>query len=120
MQQNTGNANSMSQVEIQQCIQDCLNCQQVCSQTADADQQSGGDHAKPEHVQMLQDCAELCMTTAHFLQHGSALGGYLCQATAQVTDICSNECDQMGDTDCANACRNASWSCNQLSKMVAG
>jgi hypothetical protein len=120
MQQNTGNSNAMGQIEIQQCIQDCLNCQQVCLQSADAGQQAGSDSAKMDHLQMLRDCAELCLTTAHFLQHGSPLAGYLCQAAEQVTTICSNECDQTGDSDCANACRNVSWSCNQLTKMVAG
>ncbi len=115
MQQNTPN----TQIETQQAIQDLLNCQQVCSQTAETDRQSSGSHAGESHVQMLQDCAELCLTTAHFLQHGSALAGYLCQTCAQVTTIFANEFDEMGDTDVANVCRNVAWSTNQLSKMVA-
>ncbi len=108
----------MEQVEMQQCIQDCLNCHAVCIQTAKQCQQTGGDHAKPEHIQMLHDCAELCLTAAHFMQHDSPLVGYVCQATAQVTNHCANECEQMGDTDCANACRNANWSCDQMTKMM--
>ncbi|HEU0002773.1 MAG TPA: four-helix bundle copper-binding protein [Ktedonobacteraceae bacterium] len=116
MQQNTGK--SRGQVEMQQCIQDCLNCNAVCTQTAQKCQQAGGDHARPEHIQMLHDCAEMCLTAAHFMQHNSPLVGYVCQAAAQVTNHCSNECEQMGDTDCANACRNASWSCDQMTKML--
>jgi hypothetical protein len=117
MQQNTGN--SMSQIEIQQCIQDCISCHDVCLQTATACEQSGGEHASPDHINILRDCAELCLVAAHFLQHNSALVGYVCQACAQATTHCGNECDRMGDTDCANACRNAAWACEQMTKMIA-
>jgi hypothetical protein len=116
MAQNQGN--QMSQVEIQQCIQDCLSCSDVCLQTAINCQKAGGDHAKPEHISMLQDCAEMCMTTAHFLQHNSPLSGSICQACAEVCNHCAGECEQMGDTDCANACRNTAWSCEQLAKLI--
>lgn len=116
MQQNPGK--SMGEVEIQQCIQDCLNCHAVCKQTAEACKQAGGEHGKSEHIYMLLDCAEMCLTAAHFMQHNSPLYGYICQAAAQVANHCAGECEQMGDNDCANACRNAAWSCEQLTKLV--
>ena len=50
---------SMSQIEIQQCIQDCLNCHATCMRTAEACRQAGGEHAKNEHIYMLLDCAEM-------------------------------------------------------------
>lgn len=108
------------QIEIQQCIQNCLECHKTCMQMAEEDRRSRDDHATKEHIQMMLDCAEICLTTAHFLQHGSALAGYVVQACAQVTTICANECEQAGHTDCANACRNAAWSCTQLTKMIPG
>jgi hypothetical protein len=116
MQENTGP--SMADVEIQQCIQDCLDCHAVCIRTADACRQAGGQHGANEHVYMLLDCADICLTAAHFMQHNSPLYGFVCQVTAQVTNHCAGECERMGDDDCANACRNASWSCDQLSKLV--
>ena len=108
----------MVQVEIQQCIQDCLECHAVCKRTADACRKAGGEHGTDEHVNMLLDCAEICLTAVHFMQHNSPLYGYVCQATAQVTNHCAGECERMGDVDCANACRNASWSCEQLTKLL--
>ena len=108
----------MSQVEMQQAAQDCMNCYTVCTQTAQQDQQAGGEHGQPSHVQMLQDCAELCQATAHFLQHGSPVAVAVCAATAQVTQHCAFECEQMGDNDCANACNNANSSVGQIAKMV--
>ena len=62
----------LSQVEMQQCIQDCLDCHAVCMQTAEACRQAGGEHAHDEHVYMLLDCADMCLTAAHFMQVGMA------------------------------------------------
>jgi len=111
--------NQMGQIEIEQCVQDCLNCNTICLQTAKNCQKAGGDHAKPEHISMLLDCAEMCLTAAHFMQHNSPMHGYVCQTCAQVCNHCAGECEQMGDTDCANACRNCAWSCEQIAKMIA-
>ncbi len=54
-------------------------------------------------VQDLQTCHDVCLQTA---------------TCAQVTQHCGEECQLMGDTDCANACQNASWSLEQLSKLI--
>ncbi|MDQ6659689.1 MAG: four-helix bundle copper-binding protein [Chloroflexota bacterium] len=105
--------------QMQDCIQDCLNCHTACIRTAAQCLQAGGDHAKSDHIQNLLDAAEMSLTTAHFLMRNSALYGYACQACAKVAEHCGNECEQMGDTDCANACRNCSYSCSQMAKMVA-
>ena len=67
---------------------------------------------------MLLDCAEICQTVAHFMEHDNPLYGYVTSAAAQITNHCSERCAQMGDDDCANACKNASWSLQQISKMV--
>src|SRR5436305_6365815 len=74
------NEQPMVQVEIQQCIQDCLECHAVCKRTADACRKAGGEHGTDEHVYMMLDCAELCLTAVHFMQHNSPLYGYVCQA----------------------------------------
>jgi hypothetical protein len=116
MQQNSDT--SMVQVEMQQAAQDCMSCHTVCLRTAKQCQQAGGKHAEESHIQMLQDCAELCLVTAHMLQHSSPVAPVVCGATAQVTERCAFECEQMGDTDCVNACRNASSSVGQIAKVI--
>src|SRR6266849_381298 len=82
MAQNPGTP--MVQVEMQQCIQDCLDCNTACLLTASNYQLAGGGQANPDYIFMLQDCAELCMTTAHFMQHDSPLHGFICQTCALV------------------------------------
>lgn len=110
--------NPMGEVEIQQCIQDCLKCNTVCLQTAENYQQAGSDRDKFEHISELQDCAEMCMTAAHFMQHDSPLYGFVCQTCALVCTHCAGECELRGETDCANACRACAWCCDQLAKLV--
>ena len=105
--------NPMVDAEMQMCIQNCLNCYAVCMNMV-----NGGQQAKSQYTTMLQDCAEMCMTTAHFMEHNSPLYGYVCQTCAQVCNHCAGECESKGDTDCANACRNCAWSCEQLAKLV--
>jgi hypothetical protein len=109
---------SMSQIEMQQCIQDCLNCSATCKRTAEACKRAGGEHGKAEHVYMLLDCGEICQTAAHFMQHNSPLYGYVCQAALQVANHCGEECDRVGDTDCANACRTAVESLQQVVRLL--
>ena len=114
MQQNTQNA--MLQQQIQDCIQDCLNCHQVCRDQAHAMRQQGQN---TDHVNLLLDCAELCLTAAHFMQHNSPLAGYVTQVCAQVCTHCKETCNQAGMNDCANACDICANSCQQMTKMVA-
>ncbi|HZU67691.1 MAG TPA: hypothetical protein VFA09_10475 [Ktedonobacteraceae bacterium] len=116
MQQNTGNI--MARVEFQQCVQDLQTCHDMCMQMVEDERHASGEHGQSGHTSMLRDCARLCQVTAHFLQDNNPLYGYVTSACAQVTQHCSEECQRMGDTDCANACQNAAWSLQQISKLV--
>lgn len=124
MQQNTPDQNpvnpsdqinqqqSMGQVELNQCIQDCIACSDACLSSAS----SATDQS---HATYLHDCSELCLAAAHFMQHQNPLYGYVVNAAAEVTQRTGERCEQMGDANCANACKNASWSLQQVGKMVA-
>ena len=108
----------MSQVEMQQCIQDCLNCHRVCLDTAEKYRQAAKEQSRQAYIYMLLDCADICLTAAHFMQHNSPLSGYTCDACAHVCAHCEGECQQAGDTDCANACQTCAQSCGQMTKLV--
>lgn len=46
--------------EMQQCIDNCLNCHSLCLQTVGHCLEMGGKHAEAAHILMLLDCAEIC------------------------------------------------------------
>jgi hypothetical protein len=114
MTQNTGN--QALEGQMQDCIQDCLNCHAVCTDMASQALQ-GGKNAT--YVRTLLDCAEICLTAAHFMLRDSELHGYVCEACARVCTHCADLCFQMGDNDCGEACRACANSCQQIVKMLA-
>jgi hypothetical protein len=102
--------------QMEDCTQDCLNCHAVCLDTAMRSLQKGAQAA--DHIRILLDCAEICLTAAHFMMRNSPMHGYTCQACAQVCDHCGEMCSQMGEKDCENACRACAVSCAQMVKMI--
>ena len=102
--------------QIEDCIQDCLNSHAVCLDTAMSLLPKGPTYANP--VLILLDCSELCATNAHFLMRNSPVYGHVCEACAQVCTHCAEACDEIGENDCANACRASAASCEQMAKLL--
>lgn len=46
----------MAQADMQQCIQECTTCHQVCVNTMRHCLQKGGSHAQADHIRGLADC----------------------------------------------------------------
>ena len=102
--------------QIEECIQDCFNSHAVCLDTAMSLLQKGNTSANT--VLILLDCSEICATNAHFLMRNSPVYGSVCQTCAQVCTHCAGVCDEIGENDCANACRASATSCEQLAKLL--
>lgn len=106
----------MSQ-DIQQCIDECLNCHRICLETVQHCLQKGGEHAKPEQIVLLLDCAEVCQTSANFMLRGSDLHQRTCAVCAEVCSRCAESCEALGGKEleaCAKACRSCAESCEQM------
>lgn len=106
----------MSQ-DIQQCIDECLNCHRICLETVQHCLQQGGKHAAPEHIVLLLDCAEICQTSANFMLRGSTLHKRTCAVCAEVCSRCAESCDAIGGDQleaCAEACRSCAESCERM------
>jgi hypothetical protein len=120
MQQHPENqSNQMAQNEMQQAIQNTLSCSATCIQAARNIQRTGGDRSRQDHIHMLEDCADMCQTAAHFMQHSSLLYGYVTRAAAHVTLHCGEECDRVGETACAYACKDTAQALDYVSKLVS-
>jgi len=102
--------------QMEDCIQDCLNSHAVCLDTAMSLLQKGHTCADP--VRILLDCSEVCATNAHFLMRNSPVYGSVLQACAQVCTHCAEVCDEIGENDCANACRASATSSEQMAKLI--
>ena len=109
----------MSQ-EMQQCIQNCTDCSNICTQTVTHCLGLGGKHAEAAHIRLLLDCAEICRTSADFMLRGSDLHGRTCGVCAEVCQRCTEDCERIAGNDammkaCAETCRRCADSCQRMS-----
>ena len=110
--------------EMKQCIDECLRCASVCLETSRHCLELGGKHAAAQHITTLQDCADICQTSANFMLRGSHLHTETCRACAAVCRACEEACRRMGDDaqmqQCADACRTCAESCERMAGTGAG
>ena len=108
--------------EMQQCIQNCTDCHRICLETTAHCLQLGGQHAEAMHITMLQDCAEICQTSANFMIRGSQLHGITCRACAEICERCAADCARFGDDQmmqqCAEMCRRCADSCRRMATQA--
>jgi hypothetical protein len=104
--------------EMQHCIGACSGCHDICVATAQRCLELGGDHAAPEHLGLLLDCAQICATSADFMLRGSRFHGLTCGACAEICAACAEACAAMGEDEvmraCADACRRCAESCRTM------
>lgn len=103
---------------MKECRDACNECADVCFETVNYCLDQGGEHVEPAHLKIMQDCAQICRTTADFLARESEHQGDVARACAEVCNACAESCEQFeGDptmAECAEACRLCAESCDQM------
>ena len=79
----------------------------------------GGKHAEARHIGLLDDCAEICRTSAGFMLRGSEFHPRTCGVCAEVCRACAESCDRLAGDDelmkrCAEMCRRCAQSCERM------
>lgn len=110
--------------ESRECIERCLSCHRVCTETITHCLKMGGEHAAADHIGLLRDCAAICELSAKFMMHGSQFHHKTCATCAEVCDACAKECDRLARGDrkmqeCAEMCRRCAESCRQMAMTAA-
>lgn len=107
--------------EMEQCIEDCMDCHSICMETTIYCMEKGGKYADPKLMRMLRDCSEMCQTTANFMLRGSPMCSRMCSMCAEICMECADMCGQFkGDkmmTSCADVCRRCAKSCEMMAGM---
>lgn len=105
--------------EVQQCIDNCLECHSICMETITYCLEKGGKHAEANHIRLLQDCAQICQTSADFMIRVSDIHPQTCGVCAEVCERCAKSCEQFeGDAvmrRCAEMCHRCADSCRKMS-----
>lgn len=104
--------------EMRECIEECKSCHDVCIESVSYCLQMGGEHANPNHIRTLLDCADICATSANFMLRGSELHPRTCEVCAEVCERCADSCEQFKDDEmmqhCAQICRSCAESCYEM------
>ncbi|RPI93331.1 MAG: four-helix bundle copper-binding protein [Chloroflexi bacterium] len=108
--------------KMQECIEACQQCHDVCTTTVAHCLEMGGEHAAPDHIRMLLDCAEICQTSANFMIRMSDMHGSVCGVCAEICESCAEECERFGDDkmmqECAQVCRSCAESCQEMAAQM--
>lgn len=105
--------------EVQECLKDCLDCYQTCTETTIRCLTMGGEHAELEHLNLLLDCAKICSTNADFMIRNSTYYPQTCGLAADICDECADTCDRFEDDfmkECASVCRRCAESCREMAR----
>jgi hypothetical protein len=107
---------------MQDCIKDCLDCHAVCLATVSHCLRKGGEHAAPDHIRLLQDCAQICSTSADFMLRNSPLHQMTCRICAGICEMCADDRTKLADDEamvlCVEACRRCAKSCGEMAGAV--
>ena len=105
--------------EVRECVKDCLDCYQNCTETTIRYLTMGGEHAEQEQLNLLMDCARICNTNADFMLRNSTYYPQTCGLTADICDECADICDRFDDDfmkECASVCRRCAESCREMAR----
>lgn len=99
-------------------------CESMCLQTIHYCLETGGTHVEAAHLQLLQDCADICASTAKFAARGSSNEDTIAALCAEICEMCAESCDKFaGDAQmkaCANQCLVCAAACHALEQAVIG
>jgi hypothetical protein len=77
----------------------------------------GGEHARPQHLRLMLDCAGICAFTADALGRKSQFHTRFAALCAEVCETCAADCAALGEMDeCGAACRDCARLCRELSR----
>ena len=102
---------------MNECIDNCTQCHDICLETINYCLTKGGVHAAPEHIALLATCADTCATSADAMLRGASVHDVVCGACAEICRQCADACDAMNDpemTRCAEVCRRCAESCSAM------
>lgn len=79
--------------------------------------ETGGEHARPQHLRLMIDCAEICAVTADLIAHKSQFHTQACALCVEVCETCAEDCDKLGQMEeCAAACSDCAKLCREMAR----
>ncbi len=109
--------NSDKKCPFVECINNCSDCHNICIQTINYCMNKGGKHADAKHIKLLADCAQMCQTSADFMNRQSSFHPNICKLCAELCEKCADSCESLNDEnlkECVEMCRKCAKSCTSM------
>ena len=117
--ENVKNVKTGHSSEIQECIDNCLECHKACEQLIPHCLSLGGRHAERRHIQHLWLCADICRTSAHFMMWSSELHHRVCALCADICEKCAEDCERLNNDEMMQKCIDACYKCVESCRKMA-
>jgi hypothetical protein len=111
--------------EMEESIDDCLQCHRVCMRTFShlLTLEDDAELAGPEQLSMLLDCADLCRLCADFMLRSSEFHTRTAELCSEICRRCQQMCESLaGDAmvrECAATCARCANSCKRVLAAAA-
>ena len=105
--------------QVHETIEALQHCHATCLSMAMTHcLEMGGEHARPQHLRLMLDCAGLCAFTADALGRKSQFHNRFAALCADVCETCEKDCAALGDMkDCVQACRDCARLCTEIARL---
>lgn len=104
---------------MQECIENCLECAEICNSTLNNCLSMGKEHVESTHIKTLIACADICTLSAQWMTREVEFHSSLCRTCAEVCKACAQSCESIGADDemmqaCIKACKTCADSCAKM------
>jgi len=103
---------------VRLCMEKLGECHRMCLSMAMTHcLEMGGEHARPQHLRLMLDCAAICAFTADALGRKSQFHSRFAALCAEVCETCAEDCAALGEMEaCVQACRECAQACREIAK----
>jgi len=105
--------------DMQQCIQNCLDCHAICLATSTYCLEQRGVPVGDSQTRALIDCADICSTAADFMVRGSEQHPLVCNLCAAIASRCAAECRRSATDPHLNSAQQACELCADSCRAMA-
>jgi hypothetical protein len=105
--------------QAQETIEALQHCHATChSMTMLHCLEMGGEHARPQHLRLMLDCAAICAFTADAIGRKSQFHHRFDAVCAEVCRTCAQDCENIGGMEeSVQACRRCADLCESLARL---
>lgn len=112
-------SDAQSSDEVCECLEACADCYQTCTETIAKCLTMGGVHSDPRLINLMTDCATICITNINFILRSSTYYPQTCDMAVGICDECGDECDKFEEDfmkQCAAVCQRCAETCCELAR----